>query len=387
LTEGLPPESFLIGLTSIHWRESWKYGERAYRYCQLDLGHAIAAVSLAAAGLGWRALLLDSPSTHEIGALLGTSGTTGPERECADGLILILTHPNELLRDILLQLPEEAVLKGLAWEGRPNQLSRGQVKWELIDAVEQACLKPTTKTEIQGCSGSDQDASAAVRPNLMLSRIVRQRRSAVSMDGVTRMSSDSFFRLLLRTVPTPRLAPHATLPWSPKVHLALFVHRVDGLPPGLYLLVRRRNALASLQESMHPGFLWRRPGSCPRELPLYQLMEGDLKRTAKQLACFQDIAGDGCFSTAMIAEFDAPLETHGPWFYPRLFWECGLVGQVLYLEAEAAGLRATGIGCYFDDPTHQLLGLKSIRYQVLYHLTAGGPIEDSRLTTLPAYPD
>ncbi len=387
LTEGLPPESFLIGLTSIHWRESWKYGERAYRYCQLDLGHAAAAVSLAAAGLGWRALLLDSPSTDEIGALLGTSGMTGPERECADGLILILTRPDQSLRDKLLQFPEEAVLKDLAWEGRPNQLSRGQVEWEIIDAVERACRKPTTKIKIQDCSGSHEDASMAVRPNLVLSRIVRQRRSAVSMDGVTRMSSDSFFRMLLRTLPIPPQVPHATLPWSPKVHLALFVHRVDGLPSGLYLLVRRRNDLDSLQEAMHPSFLWRRPGSCPRELPLYQLMEADLKRTAKQLACLQDIAGDGCFTTAMIAEFDAPLKAHGPWFYPRLFWECGLIGQVLYLEAEAAGLRATGIGCYFDDPSHQLLGLKSIRYQVLYHLTAGGPIEDSRLTTLPAYPD
>jgi hypothetical protein len=26
-----------------------------------------------------------------------------------------------------------------------------------------------------------------------------------------------------------------------------------------------------------------------------------------------------------------------------------VLGQLLYLEAEAAGVRATGIGCYFDD--------------------------------------
>ena len=35
--------------------------------------------------------------------------------------------------------------------------------------------------------------------------------------------------------------------------------------------------------------------------------------------------------------------------YRRLFWECGLIGQVLYLEAEAAGVRGTGIGCFYDD--------------------------------------
>ena len=40
-----PPESFLIGLTSIHWREAWKYGERAFRYCNHDVGHAIGTAT------------------------------------------------------------------------------------------------------------------------------------------------------------------------------------------------------------------------------------------------------------------------------------------------------------------------------------------------------
>ncbi len=33
--------TFLVGLTSIHWREAWKYGERAFRYCHHDVGHAL----------------------------------------------------------------------------------------------------------------------------------------------------------------------------------------------------------------------------------------------------------------------------------------------------------------------------------------------------------
>jgi hypothetical protein len=64
-----------------------------------------------------------------------------------------------------------------------------------------------------------------------------------------------------------------------------------------------------------------------------------------------------------------------------------MIGQVLYLEAEAAGVRATGIGCYFDDAMHQLLGLRDDRLQSFYHFTTGGPVEDPRLTTLPAYGD
>ncbi|MCZ6684033.1 MAG: nitroreductase, partial [Planctomycetota bacterium] len=66
-------------------------------------------------------------------------------------------------------------------------------------------------------------------------------------------------------------------------------------------------------------------------------------------------------------------------------WEAGGIGQVLYLEAEAAGIRATGMGCYFDDPMHEAFGLTGRQYQSMYHFTAGGPIEDTRLTALPAY--
>ncbi len=50
LAATLPAGSFLVGLSSIHWREAWKYGERAFRYCQHDLGHAVAALRYAAAG-------------------------------------------------------------------------------------------------------------------------------------------------------------------------------------------------------------------------------------------------------------------------------------------------------------------------------------------------
>jgi hypothetical protein len=106
---------------------------------------------------------------------------------------------------------------------------------------------------------------------------------------------------------------------------------------------------------------------------------------AAQVSCGQDIAADGCFSLAMLAEYEGPLQERGAWHYPRLFWECGMLGQVLYLEAEASGIRATGIGCYFDDPVHELLGLEGRAFQDLYHFTLGGAIDDTRLSTLPAY--
>ncbi len=217
-----------------------------------------------------------------------------------------------------------------------------------------------------------------------LRKIIHQRRSAVEMDGATSISRDTFYGMLRRVMPDAM--PFTLLPWEPKVHLGLFVHRVNDLSPGLYMLVRDRRQLTHLQGALRADAAWAMPPGCPAASPLYLLREGDARAAARQLSCGQDIAADGCFSVAMLTEFEGPLHEYGAWFYPRLYWECGMVGQALYLEAEAAGIRGTGIGCFFDDPVHALFGLRDAAYQSLYHFTVGGPEEDTRLTTLPPYP-
>jgi hypothetical protein len=136
---------------------------------------------------------------------------------------------------------------------------------------------------------------------------------------------------------------------------------------------------------MHAHFSWETPPGCPAELPLFLLERGDARVLATQVSCRQDIAGDGAFSLGMLAEYRSTLIEHGPSFYRRLFWEAGLIGQVLYLEAEAAGVRSTGIGCFFDDPVHQVFGLRDLEFQSFYHFTVGGAVDDPRLTTLPPY--
>ena len=67
MVEGLPRDTIFIGLSSIYWRESWKYGLRAFRYCHHDLGHALAAINLACACLGWRSVLVDYLSVKDGG--------------------------------------------------------------------------------------------------------------------------------------------------------------------------------------------------------------------------------------------------------------------------------------------------------------------------------
>ena len=51
----------------------------------------------------------------------------------------------------------------------------------------------------------------------------------------------------------------------------------------------------------------------------------------------------------------------------------------------ATGERATGIGCFFDDEMHALLGIKDRAWQSLYHFTVGCAMVDQRLSTLAPY--
>jgi hypothetical protein len=192
--------------------------------------------------------------------------------------------------------------------------------------------------------------------------------------------------MLDRLLPRPAIPPGDVLSWEPRVHLLLFVHRVDGLAPGLYLLERSPEVHEALRGALRPSFAWERPDGCPATLRFFRLEGGDARSFAHLASCHQEIAADSAFAVAMIADLGPALE-EGPWWYRRLHWEAGLLGQVLYLEAEASGVRGTGIGCFFDDVVHETLGLVDSRFRDLYHFTVGGAIEDRRLSTRPGYAD
>lgn len=391
LSAGLPRGGFLLGLSSVHWRETWKYGERAYRYCQHDAGHALGSVCFAAAALGWRVKHLAAASDADVAALLGfdrEGDVLEAEPEFPDLLAAVFPESAAAPGPALAEGAAEVVAAS-RWQGQANRLSPEQVVWPAITAVEGAAVKPRTSLPPTraGEAGTSARPVGAARgaPGSSAGALIRQRRSAVAMDGRTGLALEAFVTMLERTMPDPRRVPWDAFELAPRIHLCLFVHRVAGLTPGLYMLVRDGDRLDALRRACHMGFAWE--GVEASGLPLYRLDLGDCRSAAAYASCTQDIAGDSAFSLGMIADFARTLEDEGPWAYRRLFWEAGLVGQVLYLEAEAAGVMATGIGCYFDDVVHRILDLDpgTDAWQSLYHFTVGGAVEDTRLTTLPAY--
>ncbi len=367
----------LIGLSSIHWREAWKYGERAFRYCQHDIGHALGALRYAAATLGWSIEILADWSDDNTGQLLGLERDDfkKQEHEFPDIICRINTHVhNKQVADRTLLDSAQAG----TWFGKANSLGAYHMyNWPIIEEVSAAASKPQTEEPGQQTIRLAIAKSSCTKT---ATQIIRQRRSAQQFDGkAPPLPQADFFRMLAAVLPTTAAFEHWR--WSPKVHLFIFVHRVAGMAPGIYALPRQAEALEALQAATLPEFDWQKISEA---IPLYQLHSGECRQIAKTLSCHQPIASDSAFSLGMVAEFGDTVQT-APWLYRRLFWECGLIGQVLYLEAEAAGVRGTGIGCFFDDSVHELLGFKDDKFQSLYHFTVGNPLEDKRIETLPAY--
>jgi SagB-type dehydrogenase family enzyme len=373
------PTRLWIGLASVHWREAWKYGERAFRYCQLDIGHALGALRYAAAALGWSATVVEDIADTQLASLMGLDRAldfAGVEREEPDLLIAIDLRPTPD-RDAA---PHVSELRNGDWAGHANRLDpHPMYRWPVIDDVTRATRG----------SGTGSHADFAHPPLCQSSQVraadlILQRRSAQRFDSKFIMPAASFYGLLDCLLPRP-LAPWDVWRFAPRLHPIFFVHRVEGLEPGLYALPRHPDAIRALREAMRADFAWQAVDGAPAHLPFFRLAAADCRAVARTVSCHQWIASDSCFALGMLGEFE-PIVRANPWRYRQLHWEAGLLGHVLYLEAEAAGLRGTGIGCYFDDAAHGLLGIADMRFQDLYHFTIGRPRGDTRILTLPAYP-
>jgi nitroreductase len=300
------------------------------------------------------------------------------EEEQSDLMCFVYSHRHA---DVPRSLPGAIVsaFADLAIEGRPNILSQENINWEIIYQTAELARKPETP-EIRYELGS-RDFLETHDFRMPAADIIRQRRSATDFNSDRSIPKDHFLAMLDKTICRNDCAPFDVQLMAPVVNLLLFVHNVTALDPGLYFFFRNDEDLDAIKGGFHSDFLWEQ---VLEGLSLYLLKRGNFRQGAMEVSCHQEIAGYSAFSVGMIAKF-FEIINKDPYRYRHLFWETGMIGQVLYLEAEAHGARGTGIGCFFDDAVHDILGLKDNTWQSLYHFTVGIPLADPRLTTHGAY--
>lgn len=208
--------------------------------------------------------------------------------------------------------------------GRPNALSAAPYVPETIRTVH-------AETARRGAawirSGGSQRLPAGAGAR------IRGRRSALDFHGDRSMSMTQL-EALLAVMDRP---------------VYVYVHAVEGLAPGVY----RQDGGLQLRRA------------------------GGQRVAAAGLSLGQDLAGNACVAFSLVANIDALEREFGPRAYRYAHFEAGAMGQRLYIAAECCGLRATGIGAFYDDRVREYLGLTD--EDVLYHFAVGHAVRDERL--------
>jgi SagB-type dehydrogenase family enzyme len=323
----------IVGLTSIFWREAWKYGDRAYRYCCHDLGHAMMSLLLAARALGLPGGAVAHFSDFRLARTLGLA--EGDEAPMAFLVFPPQSRSNEH------PVPPEQALAGV-----PNMLSAEEVRYELLLGIHRSTILPDPAGPLPRILlanpgiAHDQVSLPSPSGDAPLGQTVRRRRSALDFDaGTPPMGRDEVEQLLDyatrdwladwrgnfggETAPVERGADFVTL--------YLYFHRVRDCEPGVY-----------------------RWDQSSRRLE--QLHRGNVERVAAYLSLEQALAGNACFAVSMIADLAEAARVFGNRGYRYVHFEAGAIGQRLYVGAEALGWNATGIGAFYDDDVHRYLG-------------------------------
>jgi SagB-type dehydrogenase family enzyme len=362
--------------TTIPWREAWKYGERALRYCLLDTGHLMAQLALVATSLGWMAHFHYHLGMVEPEEFLGLGQTRSvpDERE----YFTFAATLEKTGSSIAPQPHYQAFLSPI--QGRPNRLSHETVAWPTIEEAMATTATPA-KTILGHNLPQDLPQGHFCLSTPVADRLLRNRRSAQAyLPNQSTLPYSSFIALLDRLRWLCQQDGTSLLEAMPPLQLAIFVHRVADLPSGLYWFQPSPQAVAS------PPFrrLQTATALTQTEMAGVTLLEQrDVTQVARRCCCHQALAADGSLALVIMGNFNGTEED--PHLYRRLHFRAGMVGQLLYLEAEAQGFRGTGIGCFFDEEIRRTLALEDSSLYPLYGFTIGVPLEDHRLTNLAPY--
>jgi SagB-type dehydrogenase family enzyme len=339
------PAPIVFVLTSVVWREVWKYGERAYRYCLHDIGHAWQALALSARALGCDTFAAGSFVDDEVDQLCRPNQDEWP-------MLMVSLHGESI------PVREADTGKTVWFGGQANLLSKETIDQPLIDSIHFA-----TKQSSSGNSGTsfaepaptgsgEIELPPPASTNRSFGEVARRRRSALDFLGGMQSMSLAELSAILACTAQPLLADFAGTRF---IQLYLYVHRVEGLLPGVYRF-------------------W------PERAELEQVQSGDQRVAAAALSLGQDLAGNACVAFSMIGDLDRAAGTFGDRGYRYVHFEAGAIGQRLYLAAEALGLGATGIGAFYDDEVCRHLNLTPKQGQVVYHFAIGYPVPDSRIS-------
>lgn len=339
----------IMVVTSVFWRNAWKYAARAYRHAYWDVGTMLPntfAVA-AAAAIPTRLVLafadqpiadlldldLDKEGIIALVALGHEATLPGAASEVTRlGLPIEPYSSRELAFPLIPQAHRATLLasgeEAAAWRGRP-----------LSPRVEPAPAAPLIPLP---------EVDAESLPTESIETIIRRRGSTRRFlpAAITLAQLTALLDATTRGIPADAL-PAEGVPFN---DLFLLVTAVTGLEPGTYLYHRDRRALE----------------------PLRVMDEAEARDLGTFLALDQNLGGDAAVDIYLLADLDPVLAAYGGRGYRLAQLGGALVAGKLYLAAYAVGLGATGL-TFYDQAVSDAFAPRGAGRRVMFLIAIGVP--------------
>lgn len=310
--------------TSISWRSTWKYRDRAYRYHFWDNGTILANALALAGSHGFPAQVVMGFVDSEIETLVGIDG----QRELALSLMTVgrasetVTPSNRLPEPITHEviplsfsevdypsIREAYSSSGLGDGAEVKSWREGQAGAVAVEAGDNRIALPI--------------ATASELPGVSIEAVI-QRRASTRRFALKPISLSDLSVILDRAC---RAVPADFSRGGEQMNeLYLIINRVDSISPGAYYYHKGDHALELLRE-------------------------GDFSDRANHLTLGQDLGGDAAVTVFFMADLDAALAAYGNRGYRVAQMEAGILGGRMYLAAYALKRGATGLTFFDDDVT------------------------------------
>jgi SagB-type dehydrogenase family enzyme len=312
--------------TSISWRSTWKYRDRAYRYHFWDNGMIAANALAMAAAHELPAELVMGFVEADVNRLLGIDG----QQELALSLLALGNSEDELP-----DCPSIEDVPEINFEVIP--ISVAPVDYPSIREMQAASALMSADEVREWRSAKIVSTIRAVEgEEFPLTLRADSNRSDAIEDVIQRRGSTRrFARKPMPFADVSTIIDRATRGFNADFSsgdgrglndIYAIVNRVEGLAPGAYFYRVNERALELLKS-------------------------GEFSEKAAYLTLGQDLGGDACVTFFFMSDLKSVLEGFGNRGYRAAQMEAGIVGGKMYLGSYTLKRGATGLTFYDDDVT------------------------------------
>ena len=333
------PAAATVIVSVTYGRTGFKYKERAYRYVNMDSGHAAFQLGVAAASLGFAAPIVARFDDQALDAFLEIDGET-------ESSLFLMPLGRPLAIASSSDLPEPRFVSALLGATGSEEVTfcsaihtassfRRQAGWGRFPGFVNEAAAPAEEGVwlLDPARGDD------------LYPVIRSRRSTRDYTSDP-IALDELSALCVAAVGEAEESADPLLSGSAPIILYAVVRDVEDLEPGAYRFEPATRSLVLIQE-------------------------GDLSTSMRAAAGDQEFCGTADVMFVKTVRWQDLPQPDGDRGYRYANIRSGIVGGALYLQAVALGLGVCGVGAFLDGDVAELIRVDPDKEAVLY-LTAVG---------------